>query len=70
VPRFYFHLFNDVTVHDPEGSLLPNAAVAREMAAEGLRAGRLLTQQSHEVVDDDGERVGLVHYRDVVNVTD
>jgi hypothetical protein len=40
------------------------------MAAEGVREGRLSLSSRIEVVDDDGERVGVVHYRDVVNVTD
>ena len=74
--RFYFHLFNDITVRDPEGIELPNEAVAmqqaannaREMAAESVRDGRLVLDHRIEVTDDRGECVGIVHFRDVVRI--
>lgn len=74
--RFYFHLFNDITVRDPEGIPLPNDAVAmqraansaREMAAQSVREGRLVLDHRIEVTDDRGECVGIVYFRDVVRV--
>ena len=76
MPPFYFHLFNDFTNHDDEGTELPNAAVAmeatarmaREMAAESVREGRLVLQHRIEVTDERGATVGAVHFRDVVEV--
>lgn len=74
--RFYFHLFNDMTVHDREGTPLPNDAVAmqraansaREMAAQSVREGRLVLDHRIEVTDERGECVGIVYFRDVVRV--
>ena len=76
MPRYYFHLYNDQTVRDEEGSEVPNAAVAlqsaarmaREMAAESVRDGKLVLDHRIEVTDESGERVGVVHFRDVVSI--
>jgi hypothetical protein len=76
VPQYYFHLFNDETVIDKEGAHLPNAAVAlqqaakmaREMAAESVREGRLVLAHRIEVTDDTNHDVGTVHFRDVVDI--
>ena len=76
MPRYYFHLFNDVNARDEEGVEFPNDAVAmqkaiksaRELAAESVRQGRLILDHRIEVEDDGGRRVGIVHFRDVVQV--
>jgi hypothetical protein len=76
VPRFYFHLFNDMTSIDEEGAVLPNAAVAlqkgatiaREMAAESVREGHLVLDHRIEVADEQGETVGVIRFADVVQV--
>jgi hypothetical protein len=76
VPQYYFHLFNDETVLDKEGAQLPNAAVAlqnaakmaREMAAESVREGRLVLAHRIEVTDDTNHEIGTVHFRDVVDI--
>jgi len=78
VPRYYFHLLNDLTVRDEEGIELPNlacamqraAASAREMAAESVREGHLVLQHRIEVTDGTGTTVGVVHFRDVVEIID
>lgn len=78
MPRFYFHLFNDETIQDNEGTQLPNAAVAlqsaagmaRDMAAESVRNGRLTLHHRIEVVGDGGETIGSVYFRDVVQIHD
>ena len=74
MPRYYFHLFNDETVCDLEGTELPNAAVAlqsaaaiaRDMAAQSVRDGRLVLDDRIEVTDQSKALVGKVHFRDVV----
>jgi hypothetical protein len=76
VPQYYFHLFNDETILDKEGAHLPNAAVAlqkaafmaREMAAESVREGRLVLAHRIEVTDDSNHDIGIVHFRDVVEI--
>jgi hypothetical protein len=76
VPRFYFHLFNDMTCIDEEGLVLPNAAVAmqkgatiaREMAAESVRQGHLVLDHRIEVTNEPGDTVGVIHFKDVVQV--
>ena len=78
MPRFYFHLFNDLTVHDEEGIELPNDAVAmqraasnaRQMAAESVREGHLILDHRIEVTNDQDATVGVVHFRDVVEIKD
>jgi hypothetical protein len=75
VPRFYFNLFNDETITDHEGVQLTNAAealqaaarMARGMAAESVREGRLILDHRIEVNNANGV-VGIVHFRDVVQV--
>ena len=76
MPRFYFHLFNDVTARDEEGAELPNAAVAvqraaslaRQMAAESVKEGHLVLDHRIEVEDEHGETIGVVRFSDVVDV--
>jgi hypothetical protein len=76
VPRYFFHLFNDETILDQEGAHLPNAAVAlqkaafmaREMAAESVREGRLVLAHRIEVTDEANQDIGVVHFRDVVEI--
>ncbi len=78
MPRFYFHLYNDLTAVDEEGQELPNPAVAhqkaiataRELAAEAVRNGRLVLDHRIEIADESGEVVSTVCFRDVVEVED
>jgi hypothetical protein len=74
--RYYFHLYNDETSIDDEGTELPNAAVAlqkaaddaRHMAAQSVLDGHLVLHHRIEVVDDRGEKVGTVHFGNVVEI--
>jgi hypothetical protein len=76
VPRYYFHLFNDLTVHDEEGVELPNDDVAmrraadsaRYMAAESVREGHVVLDHRIEVTNEHGRTVGVVHFSDVVAI--
>ena len=75
MPRYYFHLFNDITSTDEEGTFLPNdasalqraATVAREMAAESVRQGHLVLEHRIEVAKR-GETIGIVQFGDVVQI--
>ena len=74
--RYYFHLYNNETVIDREGTELPNQAVAlqkaasdaRTMAAESVKEGRLVLHHRIEVVDDQGEKIGTVQFGNVVEI--
>ena len=76
MPRYFFHLFNDIDALDDEGQELPNDAVALQRAAENARAmaadsvcrGRLVLDHRIEVKSDGGKCIGTVHFRDVVQV--
>lgn len=76
MPRYYFHLFNDETIRDAEGVICTNAAealqsaagMARGMAAESVREGRLVLDHRIEVTDASGETIGIVRFRDVVQI--
>lgn len=37
MPRFYFHLYNDVVTADDEGRMLPAIEAAREVAVREAR---------------------------------
>jgi hypothetical protein len=76
VPRYYFHLFNDVTALDEEGADLPNEAAAlrqaeadaRHMAASSVEEGHLILDHRIEVANEHGHTIGTVRFGDVVVV--
>lgn len=76
MPRFYFHLFNDLTSIDEEGAELPSETAAlrraetnaREMAAESVREGHLTLSHRIVVGDEGGGTVATVRFGDVVQV--
>jgi len=77
VPRFFFHLYNDIECRDEEGIEMPNAAIAlqraaaaaRSMAAESVLKGRLALDHRIVVEDEAGGHIGTVRFRDVVEIT-
>ena len=79
VPRFYFHLRNDIDVPDDEGKELPDLEAALELAASQARklAGEVVKEQgritlSHriDVEDEDHKLLATIAIRDVVRVFD
>jgi hypothetical protein len=76
VGRYFFNLYDDDVVLDEEGSELPDLdaararafAGARDMACAEVLEGHLTLDHRIEVVDESGERVCTVHFRDVVSV--
>lgn len=76
MPRFYFHLFDDLACIDQEGAEHPDGAaalrkatfVAREMAAECVRGGHLDLDHRVEIMDEHGQTIGVVRFEDVVEV--
>jgi hypothetical protein len=77
MPRYYFHLHDDMDVPDPEGTELPNveAALASAMAQGRQMAGDLVKEEgrlhlSHRIDIEDALHSVLdtVLIRDVVTI--
>ena len=74
--RYFFHLCNDETRHDEKGVELTNDAAAvhhaaeraRTLAAESVQNGQLILDHRIEITDGSSNRVGTVHFRDVVEI--
>jgi hypothetical protein len=78
MPRYYFHLYNDVVARDDEGRILSglnearSVAVkeAREMMTESVLDGRMTLSHRIDVADESGAVVATVSFRDAVTVND
>jgi hypothetical protein len=76
MPRYYFHLHNDIETEDEEGRELDGLDSAREQAILGARdlmaeeVMRGMINLSHwiEVRDERNERVLAVLFRDALEV--
>lgn len=77
MPRFFFHLHDDVTAFDEEGKELPDLEAARAHAmVEALQLScvsilensRINLHHRVEVADDRGKVVAVVEFGDVVTV--
>ncbi len=78
MPRFYFHLFNDLTTMDEEGAelrddasaMIQAATYARDMAAESVRDGHLTLSHRIDVEHKGGRRIRSVYFRDVIQIAE
>jgi hypothetical protein len=77
VPRFYFHLRNDLDVPDELGVELPDLAAAREHAAQDARftlaqvamdEGKINFEHCIDIEDEQGCVLDTVWFRDAVKV--
>ena len=77
VPRYYFHLFNDIEVQDDEGQSFADPAAARAFAIGQARAliaamtvedGRIVLHHRIDIEDEQHAVVDSVHFRDAVMV--
>jgi len=77
MPRYFFHLVNDIETQDEDGRELTDAAAALEQArGEALamaavsvaRHGHLLLNHRIVVTDEQGREIGIVRFGDVVSV--
>jgi hypothetical protein len=74
VPRYFFHVYDDIIAHDEEGAELPNVAAARlnalvgarELIAEQVKRGYFVLSHWIDVVDEEGITVLTVTFRDAV----
>lgn len=78
MPRYYFHVRDDIDVDDEEGAVLSDEIAARTKAVEGarelmcetLKAGYIDLNHYILVTDDAGEVLFKLAFRDVVQVRD
>jgi len=76
MPRYFFHVFNDVVAIDEEGIELPDLDAAREQAldsarelvCESIHKGHLNLDHRIEVEDDAGNKLLILSYRDAFTV--
>jgi hypothetical protein len=77
MPRYYFHVHNDIDAPDAEGTELPDLAAARvaaiqgvrELAAETVMEGRLHLDHFVEVTDETGVGKLKVTFGEAIVIT-
>jgi hypothetical protein len=78
MPKFYFHLYNDVDVSDETGTELPDLEAARahavrmarfEVAEAAKRDGRITLSHRIDIGGEDGAVLASVPFSDAVQVT-
>ena len=78
MPRFFFHVYDDVVALDEEGCELPDLEAvrqraiegARELACEQIRKGKLTLHHRIEVEDEDGKTAMIVPFRLAFRIED
>lgn len=74
--RYFFHLHNDITAIDEEGSHWPDdhAAMdhavhcARELAGASVREGHLGLNHHIDVLSEEGRTIGTISFGSVVKI--
>ena len=75
MPRYFFHIHNDLETIDEEGSVLPDAHAARErgihearnFAAESIKSkGHLILDHRIDIVAETGEQIASIRFGDAV----
>ena len=78
MPRFFFHLYNDIISTDEEGRELPDLEAARTAAVQEVRSvmtedvlkGKVTLSHRIVVADENGCVVATVRFADAVEVED
>ena len=77
MPKFYFHLYNDMDVPDFEGVELADLAAARATAIEQARGmiggmakadGRIALSHYIDIEDQDERVLDTVIFRDIIRI--
>ena len=76
MPRYYFHLYNDITAMDREGKMLPDLDAARangikearEMMMETISEGRINLSHRIDIADRKGDVAATVIFGEAVRV--
>ncbi len=78
MPRFFFNVDDDIIAKDDEGLELPSVAAARleairsarELIADQVRHGHFVLSHWIDVVDEHGDPVLTITFRDAVDIKD
>ena len=76
MPRYFFHVYDDIIAEDEEGLELPNLAAARlnalrgarDLIAEQVRRGYVVLSHWIDVLDEQGEKVLTITFRDAIDI--
>jgi hypothetical protein len=76
MPRFFFHVYDDMVALDEEGQELPSSAAAmeraiqeaRHMACHEVLKGHLGLTHRIEVEDETGAVVATVEFKDAIQL--
>lgn len=76
MPRYFFHLYNDIVAMDEEGAELPDLEAARangirearEMLLETVAEGRINFSHRIDIADESGAVVDSVTFGEAVTV--
>lgn len=76
MPRFFFHVYDDLVAHDDEGIVLPNLDAARlqalmgarELMQEQLKHGYISLSHWIDVLDEAGALVLHLTFRESVEI--
>ena len=77
MPRYFFHLHNDVDAPDSEGLLLDDLEAARKVALQQARftaaetikeAGHFVADHRIDIEDENGTVLDTVYFRDAVRI--
>ncbi len=76
MPRYFFHVYDDIIAEDEEGVELPNLAAARlnalrgarDLIGEQVRRGYFVLSHWIDVVDEQGKKVLTITFRDAVAI--
>ena len=78
MPRFFFNLRDEISVEDSEGKELADAQQARETAvsyargimSEDVKDGRLVLKDEIDIIDEQGEKILTLPFRDAIEIKD
>jgi hypothetical protein len=77
MPRFFFHLRDDLDVPDDEGTELPDVESARQQALQDARSlmcetlatsGRIALDHTIDIEDGEGTVLDTVVFRDALSI--
>lgn len=77
MPKYYFHLHDDLDVPDEDGAELPDLGAAKARAVREARVimseslnseGRIVLSHRIEIKNHDGDVLLTVQFRDVVKI--
>jgi hypothetical protein len=76
MPRYYFHIYDDIDVRDEDGIDFPDLASAERAALDGAREmmcgqvmdGRLNLRHRVEIEDEAGERLMVLPFSDAIRI--